>query len=156
MANTMIEATAMPALKPVVCVVDIAGWVDVAAAAEPAEVPVCDVEEDEMWLDEMWLDEELEERAVTDLDVLVGELEVLEDDEVDVLEVLDDELEVLGVEDAITLGVVCAAADDVEELEAALELPIDVTPTIVCASPSGMENVPSPVSQSQFPASTED
>jgi len=122
----MAAAIEMPTLNPVVCVTGMAG-LDVAAAAV---LEVWDV-----GVEEVWLDEGLVVRAVDDLDVSD---EVFEFGEL-VVELEDFELEVVR-----------EAGDD------AVELGDAVTPMIVCASPSGIKNVPSPFSQSQVPESTAD
>jgi hypothetical protein len=149
MARAMImAATAIPALNPVLWVTDRAGCVDDAAAEEAVELEVWDV-----GVGEACLDEDLDVRSVADLDILNCELEVFEVDEGAVLVGEPEDLEV--VEDAV-LEVGCAD-DEVEELrKLVLVLPSPWTPMIVCASPPGIENVPSPLSQSQLPASTED
>ena len=143
----MTEAVAMPALNPVVCVTGTAGWVEVTAAAELVAVEVCDIEDGEMRLEN-----DLVVRGL--VDVLAIELTLFEVIEIGVVEPF--EVDVLELEDAIDLEVIGEAADVLEEAGTVLVLSKAVTPMVVCGTPFGMENVPSPLSQSQLPASSED
>jgi len=80
--------------------------------------------------------------------------------EVDGVGVLFDELEVLEVlfaVEEVVLEVVCETDEDFDAVgKFVLVLPRPWSPIIVCASPSGIENVPLPLLQSQLPESTED
>jgi hypothetical protein len=142
-ATPSITPTEIPAFCPTVREEE-GRFVAAAAVAELLELERCDNEDEEVWLDVV-----LDVRSVTDLDPLVEEPELFEVDEEDVLII---ELE---IEDGV-LEVVCAA-DDADAALGGLVLVLPpVTPMIVCASPSGTENVPVPLSQSQVPASTAD